>query len=410
VPLLRAIRDAAINLIRASRQFSLVIPRSKRALILGPFLTETRGHHLNFDIGFIDSLKRRGWSVRVLANRYASDQVIAERNIYRFFSSEAYMAFSPYKRSFWQRNADFYQDLRLLNLSNFKADNIVLLHTITVLELFGLVRWYEELPRVGRPRLIIYIQLGAEFNLTDHDEMLQARASYRAVARDLAKFPDVMLCASSTGLLDCFDKDHVAPDLISLPICWPPMPQARPNDGRIIFGYLGGARAFKGFHLVTHAISAILDTLPNAYFFLGCPFNPEFAADFAKLAEMGDRVRITQGGYETTDYYSQFDEVDVVLNAYDPARYRNATSMICLEAIGMGKGIITMDGTWSNSAAHRLEAAVVTMREFSSLSLAEAIMEYSTNHETFSRRAKLAQVRVREMHNVDTFLDTVGAR
>ena len=289
---MKALREFAISAVRLSHHFQLIFRKPRRVLILDPFLTNSLSHNLNFDLGFGEAFKRRGWTVRVLANRYADSMVISEGETYRFFSSEAYTGFTPYFDSFWWRNANFYADLRSLRFARFDIDNICLLHTITVFELFGLAQWYEELPGNGRPRLIIYIQLGAEVGLTGAEEVSIAKTTYKAAAHKLAKFPSVVICTSSEALLKLFDQEDVCTELVPMPIFWPPTQHARVDNGRVVFGYFGGARSVKGFHLIFDAVSAVLDTVTNADFVINCPYNPDFREDLTKLSRIGDRVRV----------------------------------------------------------------------------------------------------------------------
>jgi glycosyltransferase involved in cell wall biosynthesis len=411
MPVLKAIREIAIGAARASQHLRLVIRKPKRFLILDPFLTNSLGHNLSFALGFKETCKQRGYSFRVLANRYADQAVVSKGHIHRFFSSDGYVGFMPHLEAFWRRNADFYRELRLLNFANFAPENILLLHTVSVFELFGLARWYRELPAATRPRMVIYVQLGAEFGLDSADEIASVRSLYRMAAKKLAALPNVLICASSNGLLKMFDDEDVSAELFPLPIFWPPRQRSRPDDGRVIFGYFGGARKFKGFHLLVEAIPVVLATVPNADFLICCPYNSDLHEEFAALRKMGARVRLQEDApAEQGEYYGQFANVDAILNAYDPARYREATSMICLEAIGMGKGVVTTGGTWSDDMARRLGAAMTTMKDFSPEALAEAIVTHTANRREFSSKNEAAQDRVREMHSVDSFLDAIGAK
>jgi uncharacterized protein YdbL (DUF1318 family) len=124
---------------------------------------------------------------------------------------------------------------------------------------------------------------------------------------------------------------------------------------------------------------------------------------------MGSRVRVRERPSSNREgYYALFGEVDVILNAYDPAQYGEATSMICLEAIGMGKGLITTVGTWSEEMAGYLGAANVAMKDFSSPALADAITAHAARYQELANKAVVAQKRAREHHNVDAFLAEAG--
>lgn len=407
--MLKLVRQTLIAAARIIPHLGLIARRRRRFLILDPFLTSPVSHNLNFNLGFRAALESQGWSVTVLTNRYAYDGVVKEAKAHRLFASAGYAEFSPFFDALQRRNGDFYRDIRLFNFASFGEDNVVLVHTITVFELLGLARWYQELPRNNRPRLIVYIQMGAAFGLNDKDEIAYASEAYRAAAGALSQIPGVVLCTSSQRLLNLFPAGTIAPHLFPLPISWPTEPASRADDRRVVFGYIGGLRRVKGFHLLVDAIAAVLEAVPNADFLIHGPFNPEFAEEISRLRQMGDRVQMRDRPPSSRDeYYALFSEIDVILNAYDPAQYGEATSMICLEAIGMGRGLITTSGTWAEEIAGRLGAANVTMKNFSSAALVEAIAAYSARCQELTAKAAIAQKEARQHHNVDAFLAATG--
>ena len=405
MPILKLVRQILVAAARIVPHLGLVFRRNRRFLILDPFLTSPVSHNLNFDLGFRAALESKAWSVTVLANRYAYDRVIREAKAHRLFASPGYVDFSPFNEMFQLRNGDFHRDMCRFNFARFGADNIILLHTITAFELFGLARWYRDLPEDNRPCLIVYIQLGAAFGLHDKEEIAGAVSAYRSVALSLSRFPKVVLCTSSPRLLELFPAGTISARLFPFPMSWPAPLPPRANDQRIVFGYIGGLRRVKGFHLLAQAVVAVLEAVPNADFIINSPYNPEFADEISRLGGMGGRVQMRNSPPGSrAEYYKLFGEVDVVLNAYDPAQYEEATSMICLEAIGMGRGLITTAGTWAAETAKQLDAANVSMKDFSSESLVAAIADYLARHAELKEKAGLAQKRVREHHNVDAFL------
>jgi glycosyltransferase involved in cell wall biosynthesis len=410
VPVLKFVRRTLITIARMAPHFGLVVKRPRRFFVFDPFLISAGSHNFNFDLGFREALERKGWSVTILANRYASDGVIADAKAHRLFVSTAYLEFTPFFEAFSRRNGDFYRDLRLFDFANFSPDNIVLVHTITAFELFGLARWYQELPESSRPRLIVYIQLGPALGLkNDTEEIRQVLEAYRSIGSTLSRNQGVILCTTSRRLADLFPAGSISPNLFPLPISWPAEQSPRPDNGRVVFAYVGGARDVKGFHLLPDAIATALDTVPNVDFLIHSPHVIEFSEEISRLRQMGSRVQVRERPPSNREgYYALFDEVDVILNAYDPTQYGEATSMICLEAIGMGKGLITTSGTWSEEIAGHIGAATVVMKGFSSTALADAIVTYATHYQELANKAALAQKRAREDHNVDTFLAATG--
>jgi glycosyltransferase involved in cell wall biosynthesis len=405
----RYFRELLIDVARSLRHLSLAWHKQNRAFILDPFFTGTVGHHLNFNLGLKKVLADRGWSVTILANRYASRAAIKGSGAHRLLTSPGYITFQPFADALFRRNADFYRSLRLLNLTAFGPENLVIVHTITLFELQALARWYGELPAETRPRLIVYLQFPPSYQVQDSaSEVAFAYRLGSQIAQTLAAFERVTLCTSSPAIGAFFETKDSSPIQVPLPMSWPAVPSTRPNDGRLVFGFVGSAREDKGLPLLPDAIASILESCSDIDFVIQSSLStPD--PHWERLSQLGPRVRVSnKADLARDDYYAVFADLDCLLLPYDPGKYTEMTSMIGIEAIGMGKGLITTRGTWLQDVADAFDAPNVAMGEYSSAALAEAIRTYAGRRAAMTDKTARTQERIRHIYTVEGFLDAVN--
>src|SRR5205085_915175 len=73
------------------------------------------------------------------------------------------------------------------------------------------------------------------------------------------------------------------------------------------------------------------------------------------------------------DYFEQIYRVHAVLLPYDPIVYAVRTSGIFIEALGLGRPVITTSGTWMARQLCRRPEAGLTMSSYSSAALCECL-------------------------------------
>jgi len=396
--------------VRIAPHLGWALPGSRRLLIVDPFFVHTVGHHSNLNQGFDRFLRAQGWSVKILGNRYANRHALRAVRAHGLIRSPAYDNFQPILGSFLERSGDLYADLRLLDFIAHSRDNVVLFHTLTVFELGGIARWYEGLPSATRPHLILFLQLPPSYG--PRDAVVDAdliRYAAKHVIASLAGMDRVVVCASSAQIAALFALDGWAPAVVPMPIAWGAARPARPHGDGLVFGYLGSARREKGFHLLADAIADVLSRTHDLDFLIQCPPNRDLTHDLRRLREMHPRVQIRDAPDLSNDeYYATFADIDAVLAPYDPAVYGQRTSMISVQAIGMGKGIILTPGTWHETLLHDADGAGVVMEDFSAPALARAIVIYAERRDTWPAKLAAAQRQVRRSYNVAAFMHAVA--
>lgn len=401
----RVVADSA----RIAPHLGWAIPGSRRLLIIDPFFVNTLGHNFNFNRGLGHFLRAQGWSVKIIGNRHADRYALRRVRAHGLIRSPCFGNYPQTLASFLERNEDMRSDLRLLDFIAHRPDNVVLIHTLTVFELGGIARWYSELPATTRPHLILYLQFPPPPGRSDaggEDDLIRYATTY--FIDSLTAMNRVVVCAGSAQIAASFAHRRLVPKVVPMPIAWPAAVPVRPHGGRLVFGYLGGARRSKGMHLLADAIAQVLARTHDLDFLIQCPSNRDMEPDLRRLRDMHPRVQIRdKPDLSTDEYYATFAGIDALLTPYDPAFYGHHTSMTALEAMGVGKGIIATRGTWHESLLHDVDGAGVVMDDFSAPALARAIMTYAEQRDRWPGKLAAAQRQVRRSHNVAGFMNAV---
>jgi hypothetical protein len=74
--------------------------------------------------------------------------------------------------------------------------------------------------------------------------------------------------------------------------------------------------------------------------------------------------------FESKDqYFTQFCRANVILLPYDPDIYALRTSSVFLEALGLGRLVITTNGTWMAHELGKRSASGLTMQSYTAQAL-----------------------------------------
>ena len=131
----------------------------------------------------------------------------------------------------------------------------------------------------------------------------------------------------------------IAVDFSSAP---PPVPMR--CEGGLVFGFVGVPREEKGILIIADAIRDHLAQHPDDRFLIQTPRAEEQI--MAVLSSLPDQVTLIDELLFEESYFSFLASLDVVLVPYLPKNYRMRTSHIFMEALGMGKAVITTPDTW----------------------------------------------------------------
>jgi len=390
-----------------------------RVFLLDPGLLNRHGHHYHVDLAIYRECAERGIPVTVLGNRGVEPQIQATMPVQRVFRAPAYPSRDGAKRRSLSRDFDVFnrlieRDLATRVSERPGSDDLILIPTVRDIHLTGMLRWYETLPQ-PRPRVCMRLLFEPEFRVQPEEESLAVEL-HRRQLRQWAALPGqrVVLAAERESLASFYS------DLSGLPVHPLPMPIRYPGpvdgsagaDGEarhIVF--VGEARREKGFALLPQACRRVLDIAPRTRFTLqtSCLFDigEEQVRD---LQSLGPAIRLVRRAMSVEEYDELMLAADLVLVPYDPATYRFRTSQIFLEALGLGKPVVTTQGTWMHEHLARLEAPEMAAESFTVDGLVGTIERLFNAWPEAVATAGRAGAASRRLHNPQAFVEALLER
>jgi glycosyltransferase involved in cell wall biosynthesis len=145
-------------------------------------------------------------------------------------------------------------------------------------------------------------------------------------------------------------------------------------QGVLTFAYLGEARQEKGFGLLFEALRIVYSRGHDVRFTIHVPHLTKVQA--AEIPSFDGRLQWITGALLPQAYYRLLSSASAVLVPYDNREYTYRTSHIFVEALGLGKPVVTMRGTWMDAEMARMSALPGCIaEEFSAQSLGDAICQ-----------------------------------
>ena len=158
-----------------------------------------------------------------------------------------------------------------------------------------------------------------------------------------------------------------------VPIQWPHHVREISHTTEPVFGFYGGLRFEKGSQILAEAIAVFAKFHPDTHFIVHAPLTESDQRAVNYLANI-QQVELIQENFEDKNsYYSQFCRAHFILMPYDPAIYAFRTSGVFIEALGLGRPVITTDGTWMTHQLRKWPAAGLTMASYSAGALLDCL-------------------------------------
>lgn len=192
--------------------------------------------------------------------------------------------------------------------------------------------------------------------------------------------------------------------------------QAVNREGRIRIGYLGDARASKGFPLLPGLARRILsDTRLEADFIIQCPNAPSEAnageqpAGVRELIEVASRtngrITLVHEALSETDYAKLIRSLDVVLVPY-AFGYEESTSGIFAEALALSKPVVVPSVTWMSRELRKSGGGVEFQRGDEN-DLASKVAELIRNFDEYAIRARRFSPEWKAFHNSHSLAEAI---
>ena len=212
-----------------------------RLIILDPNLEHTHGHHALYDRALAGEAVRRGVDVSVIGNlRYGPDQ-IGDAPVYPLLETTSYGNFSDdpnFGRMDNVRigNRVVFDELQDLPRDFFHPDDVVLVHTVSHINIKGIVEWISTFPASTSPTFCICLMLPSGIEIVAGDKYrvvdLALASSYREAFKASKKIEDLFFMATghqharefsalagfdipSHPLMTAFDEEPLSSDVMS---------------------------------------------------------------------------------------------------------------------------------------------------------------------------------------------------
>ena len=350
--------------------------RKKNVLtVFDPSLRGFYGHHMEFG-QIIKEECRSSYDVRFYANFEAETKVLLSLPAQPI----CYHGIYPppghqFEESYRILTASTIGALEKIDRGDIGSEALLVMHTVTLFQLGGLAQWFSTLPVSERPKMCVQFQFPLEFRVEKEAAIYQRAISLaRSSASALVATGRVRFAANSAAL-----ARHVSKQLdqrcavLPLPTRWPALDAPVLPDPGTVFGFFGGLRPEKGASIIKRAIPEFAACYPDSQFIVHAP--PE-ESELSAIHDLGrvPQVELIQRNFQGKgDYFKQFIRASCILLPYDPNEYAYRTSSILIEALGLGRLIITTKGSWLSVEADRRGGNVVEMTSFTSDALFAAL-------------------------------------
>jgi glycosyltransferase involved in cell wall biosynthesis len=383
-------------------------------ILVEPLLKHHRGHRLPDTIAIVETARARGLDVRVLAHRNVEEQVqlaLADLGVQVEPVFDLHLAL-PLHSAILRRlisSVSFASSLARI-ISDVKQPSIVLIEGWDdfmagavvasllapkqmkfVFQLFGWSGWVEK------------------FGDKATRQMLEA---IRAVTLRLARW------ATRRGRFFLAGQtEHVAEELgsvlgekvihLPLPIQWEtygPISGTSSEPPRL--GFLGDTRPEKGFDLFVQAVACLqrdyrleAQATPD-----GHQPKSDTRLELIRQLARNPHHTIHQHFLPQNEYVDLMSRLDIVVLPYRAARYMNRSSQIFVEAVGMGKVVVTNGQTQLGKMTEQYEIGT-TFSEETPAALTEALHDALGDHERLRKRCRQLAESWRATHCVEHMLD-----
>lgn len=381
-----------------------------RIIIVEPGLRDFHGHYFNIVFLLAEECRRRGLKYVIVANKQISEAVssaLPSRPVPHFemgtyFGTSVDPLAGPIE-NYIDINRAFTRDLFLLT-PHIRPDDLLIVPTAGERLMAAFAGWLTQLDAHRRPRCVLsfsFDPLGTGDPTEAHILRMLYRTGFNAIRRSRGRDWITMVSNSAIDEYSALAKMPIA----AVPIAQPTEFVVRDFNQQAgirlqtTFAYLGAAAKRKGFHILPEIITRTLSSRRDVRFFIqiygyGSGDRPEgdLADTTAELEQLAERypgaVRLRYGALPLFDFYSILGSVDVVLTAYSPDY--DQISGIFHEAVAFGKPMVVRQGSATETAGIKHNAAIVPCSDHSAVSVAAAIEQAIRNIDSLQDKAAQA--------------------
>ena len=347
--------------------------QGKRILtVFDPSLKSFRGHHWEF-AQIIKEGCESNFDVRFYANFRARTKILLSlpaQPICTYYDG-VYAPPGNFDDNYLNMTEATISALNMIESSDVGPEAFLIMHTATLYQLGALAQWFSALPSSARPNLCIQFQFPLEYRLPANPTVRKRAIGLARAAASILMATGRARIASNSALL----SDHISKQLeqhcavLPVPIRWPDLNQPMSPDSGVVFGFFGGLRAEKGASIIAQAIPVFAAQYPDTRFLVHAPIPESDTAAIGTLKAVPQVELIHNNFDRKVDYFKQFLRASCILLPYDPVEYAYRTSGIFIEAIGLGRLIITTEGSWPYAESRRYGGTAFYMSKYTATDL-----------------------------------------
>jgi glycosyltransferase involved in cell wall biosynthesis len=406
------------------------IENAPALVLVDPLLKDFAHHHFNYDMAIVRAARERGMPARLLANRAASDGVIAELQAEPVLRPLAYepIRFELLNRlrigpalQFLYAVIVRFLDLRKHLGSSVPRSTMVFVPTCDARNLAAWILWCACQSSATSP--VVFLMLRFPCVRKDDEPLSGAiRAGYALSLRFLPRLDAaerIKLCTDSKLLAQQYGeltRRHIA--VLPIPhteafVAGPTVDRKGRDSRASVIVALGDARKEKGFDILVDAIiTAASSKLGGELVFkVHCPVHAthlEMQRHVDRLSKLAPgNVHLIQAFLSAEEYYSLLESADIVVMPYRQESYASRTSGPLIEAMAAGKIVIGTDRTWLSEEIAKYGGGL-TFRDCDSDDLSLAIMTAHRDRTILLELASSGSKAVRAEHNPENFLDCLA--
>jgi glycosyltransferase involved in cell wall biosynthesis len=298
---------------------------------------------------------------------------------------------------------DYYELVEALDKYKFGAGDVIFAHMITAA---ALPLWALFASRISHKKngseLILLFRYTCNWMSPNH---IRCKIYFRLLERAFSK--GGIRGATDSALLAAEYSKHLILPLVVYPIPHIQLssiiPLMKPDNSPLKCVSLGNARAEKGIIEIIEAIRIInKDGFGNKFHFdLQVNDPDEFCGEEIKkfINESPANVNFHGSALSPQQYEKLLNDADVVLAPYWNDIYFSRTSGIMLEALAIGKIIVSTKDTWMEKELIKFDAACEIIPNRDHRALANALLKIIECFEQYLPKTVMAAKKAREFHN-----------
>jgi glycosyltransferase involved in cell wall biosynthesis len=333
-------------------------------IVFDPSLGWYNGHHFEFARSLMDGFGST-YDVNLYINYQAVTRLVIELRALPTCHLDIYYPVGEFDANYNRYTRSTVDSLATIQPEHLGAETIMIIHTATVYQLIGLVEWLSNLSVELRPKLLLQFQAPLEYRFMAGSDSVRAIAAARDAAITLASVGKVRFASNSYSLADRISKQIDQPcAVMPLPIRWPLLDRPLLPDPGVVFGFFGALRPEKGASMLAKAIPKFAARHPDVRFIVQAPMAESDPSDVRALEGVPQVELIRNNFRNKAAYFATFCRAHCILLPYDPHMYALRTSGILLEALGLGRLVITTKGTWLHATSLQWGDAPIVMPEY----------------------------------------------